>query len=60
MCGSEDDQQWRDAIEKIVRDPKLGRALAENAFYHLRQSYTWEIRAKKILDFFLTKKYPVT
>ena len=37
------------ALDRLLRDPALGRALAERAFARLRRRHTWRRNAERIL-----------
>lgn len=44
--------EWKDAINLLIRDKKLSNKIASNAFNDLKNKYTWDIRVKKIIDKF--------
>ena len=41
---------WVNSIIKILCKPNFANKLAENAFEVFRNNYTWDIRAKKVLE----------
>ena len=42
--------EWINAIKKILNDEKMSKKLIENAYKIFEKKYTWDIRAKKIID----------
>tara|TARA_B100001027_G_scaffold214572_1_gene187004 strand:+ start:582 stop:1697 length:1116 start_codon:yes stop_codon:yes gene_type:complete len=42
--------EWKTAIKKIFSNEKLSEEISNNAFNDFISKYTWEIRAKKILE----------
>lgn len=50
LVEPEDGVALADGIRRVLVDPVLSRALAEQAFQDV-QGYTWEMRGKKIADF---------
>lgn len=41
---------WRMALERIRSNPNLGVQLAQRAYQEYKRSYTWDVRAKAIVD----------
>lgn len=41
---------WQRAVEQLAADPELRRRLAERALLDLRAHYTWDARARAVLD----------
>lgn len=44
-------KQLSEAIVMLKNNPDYGRKLSEKAFEDVKNNYTWDIRARKILDF---------
>jgi glycosyltransferase involved in cell wall biosynthesis len=49
VVGSDDIDQWANALKELMREPMLGKQLAQNAFEKVK-NYTWEKRTAKILE----------
>ncbi len=41
---------WKNTIVKILCKPKIANSIAENAFMELKNKYTWDRRAKRVLE----------
>ena len=50
LCSAEDDAAWVSALDRLARDPDLARQLASNAHTTWARHYTWDARARAILD----------
>jgi glycosyltransferase involved in cell wall biosynthesis len=49
LCGPEDFDAWRAALERLRADPALRAALGERARALFLREYTWQKRAEKVL-----------
>ena len=52
IVDENDTIEWKNAILKILNDKNLSNKLASNAYNDLILKYTWEIRARKIINEF--------
>jgi len=50
LCDPENVEEWVRAIKLLIKDEKLSKKIAENAYKDLINKYTWDKRAEKILD----------
>lgn len=50
LVESESVGEWRDAITLLQENESLGRVLADKAWSEFYQSYTWDRRARKIIE----------
>ncbi len=51
LCNPDDISEWADAIYSIVNNPHVAEKMANNAYNDFCHNYTWDIRAKKIVDY---------
>jgi glycosyltransferase involved in cell wall biosynthesis len=54
LCESANLNAWVDALNRLRNDPQLRRRLGDNARNEFLKNYTWNIRAKRVLDFLLS------
>lgn len=54
LCSPNDKYSWNNNINKIIKNPKNFLSIKKNAFKTAKK-YTWDDRAKKILNFFEEK-----
>lgn len=52
MVPPEDVDAFAEALERLREDPALGERLAESALTRVAAEFTWEIRARRILERF--------
>ena len=50
LCDPQDPDEWARAIERLAQDQGLREGLGRRALDTFLQGYTWEKRARKILD----------
>ncbi|PCI00116.1 MAG: hypothetical protein COB76_04185 [Alphaproteobacteria bacterium] len=50
MCPANATKKWADSIDMLLSDPDLTKKLSGNAFQKFCDHYTWEKRAKNILQ----------
>lgn len=50
LVAPDDLQMWRDAVLRIIKDATLRKNLSKNARNDFMTKYTWEVRARKILN----------
>jgi glycosyltransferase involved in cell wall biosynthesis len=50
LCDPDDVTQWRQALQTLKNAPLLRQRLGENARREFLQRYTWQARARSILD----------
>lgn len=50
LCDPEDPNAWNDAIQLLITDKDLADYIAENALKDVKTKFSWNVRAKKILD----------
>lgn len=50
FCDPEKPEDWAQSIEFLLANPEHGTKLASKAFEDFKNNYTWNIRAKYILD----------
>lgn len=50
LCPPEDPQAWSAALERLRSDAELHKRLGQAAARKLREKYTWDARARRILD----------
>ncbi len=51
LCAPNEPAQWIAAIESLCSDAALSKRLTDHARRKLERDYTWEKRAKKVLEF---------
>ncbi|KKQ33580.1 MAG: hypothetical protein US49_C0001G0260 [candidate division TM6 bacterium GW2011_GWF2_37_49] len=52
LFDASDVKALADAIEKILSNPDFGKMLGENAFVHVIQNYSNQVKFEKLLDFY--------
>ena len=52
MCNPEDPKDWNNAIQLLLKDKNLANYLSENAYEDVKTKYSWDVRAKKIINLF--------
>ncbi|MFC2048984.1 glycosyltransferase family 4 protein [Elusimicrobiota bacterium] len=50
LCDPDDAGEWKNAIKKLLEDSNLRTDLGRAAHNDFMNSYTWEIRARKVLE----------
>jgi len=50
LAEADDPDSFSDAIKKVLQDEELSVKISDNA-YHAAKNYTWEIRARRIINF---------
>jgi glycosyltransferase involved in cell wall biosynthesis len=50
LCSPSDIEEWKQTLERLISDPELRIKLGCAAYSDFIDNYTWEIRAKKIID----------
>jgi glycosyltransferase involved in cell wall biosynthesis len=50
LCEPGDVEAWRKAVERLRTDPDLRVVLGEAAFARLQRDYTWEGRARAVIE----------
>ncbi len=50
LCASDDAASWTAALTKLHNDPRLGAQLGENARKEFQEKYTWDARARSVLE----------
>jgi len=53
MCPPEEVESWRRAIDTLWRDLGMREKLGQEAYRDFQKEYSWKIRAKKILNYFV-------
>ena len=51
LVESDNKFEWVKSIDLLINNKKLSKKLAFNAYTSFKNNYTWDIRAKKILEF---------
>jgi glycosyltransferase involved in cell wall biosynthesis len=51
LCPPENLPAWKKALIQLADNPELRSRVADSAYKDFCENYTWEIRAKRILDF---------
>ncbi len=54
LCNPNDIQAWQLALYKLRDNPALCKKIAHNAYNDLKNKYSWQIRAKKIISYLET------
>ena len=52
LCDADNIDEWVNAIEKCMKDLDMCKKIGENAKVLFEAKYTWQIRAKNILENF--------
>lgn len=52
MCNPDNINDWVDAINRLVDNKDEAQRIAETAFSEFNEKYTWDIRAKKIVELY--------
>ena len=50
LVDPEDIMCWSSALNEILNNKLFSEKISENAYREFRQKYTWEYRAKRIMD----------
>lgn len=56
LCDPDDIESWATAIDRLRRNPELGRYLASNAKREFENRYTWKTRARSAIEPLLRKE----
>ncbi|WP_196799431.1 glycosyltransferase family 4 protein [Thioalkalivibrio sp. ALMg3] len=56
LCNPEDPAEWAGALRALGRDGRLARKLGENARAEFECAYTWEARARNIMERCLVRR----
>lgn len=50
LCRHDSVSDWKDAVEELASDPELRAAIGQRARFELESYYSWDKRARAILD----------